>query len=209
MMIVDMSFRISGEDEISEDIDSSQVEPGLLIEQARNEQAAFVQLYRCNYDGIFRYCAHRLFSRELAEDMTSVVFLKAIENFRNFTGTEAQFRNWLYKIATNAVNDHIRRAARRERSLRLFGKKLTTEVSGPQEQDCLTEQTALLKQAIFKLKPRYQTIITLRFFENMKLTEIAEVLGSSPGTVRSQLGRALAVLRKHIAFDMQGVFENE
>ena len=46
------------------------------------------------------------------------------------------------------------------------------------------------------LRPRYQTIITLRFFENLKLTEIAEVLGSSAGTVRSQLARALVKLRK-------------
>jgi len=45
------------------------------------------------------------------------------------------------------------------------------------------------------LKPRYQTIIALRFFENLKLTEIAEVLGSSPGTVRSQMARAIAKLR--------------
>jgi RNA polymerase sigma factor (sigma-70 family) len=46
------------------------------------------------------------------------------------------------------------------------------------------------------LKPRHQTIITLRFFENLKVTEIAEVLGSSPGTVRSQMARALAKLRE-------------
>jgi len=53
------------------------------------------------------------------------------------------------------------------------------------------------------LKPRYQTIITLRFFENLRLTEIAEVLGSSPGTVRSQLKRALDKLRKKIAFEQE------
>jgi RNA polymerase sigma-70 factor (ECF subfamily) len=58
---------------------------------------------------------------------------------------------------------------------------------------------ALLKQAMFALKPKYQTIITLRFFENLRLTEIAEVLGNSPGTVRSQLKRALARLRKKMA----------
>jgi RNA polymerase sigma factor (sigma-70 family) len=49
------------------------------------------------------------------------------------------------------------------------------------------------------LKPRYQAVVTLRFFENMKLTEIAEVLGASPGTVRSQLARALGKLRKTLA----------
>jgi len=60
------------------------------------------------------------------------------------------------------------------------------------------KKLALLKQAVFTLRPRYQTIITLRFFENMKLTEIAGLLGTSPGTVRSQLSRALAKLRKKI-----------
>ena len=60
-------------------------------------------------------------------------------------------------------------------------------------------KTALLKVAMLALKPRYQTIITLRFFENLKLTEIAEVLGCNPGTVRSQLSRALAKLRKKMA----------
>jgi RNA polymerase sigma factor (sigma-70 family) len=62
------------------------------------------------------------------------------------------------------------------------------------------------------LKPRYQTIITLRFFENLKLTEIAEVLASSPGTVRSQLARALAKLRKVLATEFtekSEVIENE
>jgi RNA polymerase sigma-70 factor (ECF subfamily) len=46
------------------------------------------------------------------------------------------------------------------------------------------------------LKLRYQAIITLRFFENLKLKEIAEVLASNPGTVRSQMARALAQLRR-------------
>jgi len=70
----------------------------------------------------------------------------------------------------------------------------------------------LLKEAVLALKPRYQTIITLRFFENMKLNEIAEVLGGSPGTVRSQLARALAMLRKKLAAELMGkseVDENE
>jgi len=59
-----------------------------------------------------------------------------------------------------------------------------------------TVKLTILKRAMLTLRPRYQTIITLRFFEDMKLTEIAEVLGSSPGTIRSQLARALAKLRK-------------
>ena len=168
---------------------------GLVI-QARSDRASFVQLYRRHYDVIFRYCAHRLFDRAAAEDVTSEVFLKMVENFHRFKGTEAQFLNWLYKIATNAVNHHLRRMNRRNRLLRA-----AREQSNNQAADCeeSPERLALLKEAMLALKPRYQTIITLRFFENLKMIEIAEVLGSSPGTVRSQLARALAKLRKVLA----------
>ena len=168
---------------------------GLVI-QARSDRAAFVRLYRRHYDTIFRYCAHRLFDRAAAEDVTSEVFLKMVENFHRFKGTEAQFRNWLYRIATNAVNHHLRRMNRRNGLLRTAREQNNSGVA-----DCgeSPERLALLKEAMLALKPRYQTIITLRFFENLKLIEIAEVLGSSPGTVRSQLARALAKLRKVLA----------
>ena len=166
-----------------------------LVTEARRDRAAFVQLYRRHYEAIFRYCAHRLFERAAAEDVTSEVFLKMVENFHCFRGADTQFRNWLYRIANNAVNNHLRRMNRRENLLRVACEK-----SNGIAADCevLPEKLALLKEGMLTLKPRYQTIITLRFFENLKLTEIAEVLGSSPGTVRSQLARALAKLRKKL-----------
>ncbi len=164
---------------------------GLVI-QARSDRAVFVQLYRRHYDTIFRYCVHRLFDRTAAEDVTSEVFLRMVENFHRFRGTEAQFINWLYRIATNAVNNHLRKTNRRKVLL-----KTACEQASVHTDDCeeSSRKLALLRKSMLALKPRYQTIITLRFFENMKLIEIAEVLGSSPGTVRSQLARALAKLR--------------
>ncbi len=164
-----------------------------LIARACNDSTAFVQLYRSHYDAIFRYCVHRLFERTKAEDVTSEVFLKVVKNIHGFKGNEQQFRCWLYRIATNAVNNHLRKTARRNRLL-----KFAREHFKSQDTDCAVpaDKLALLREAVFTLKPRYQTIITLRFFENLKLTEIAEVLGSSPGTVRSQLTRALTKLRK-------------
>ena len=164
-----------------------------------NDPAVFVQLYRRHYDAVFRYCLHRLFERQTAEDLTSQVFLKVVENFRRFKGDEQQFRSWLYKIATNAVNNHLRKAARRKALVKVA--RLQTNSQDVNYRDPSDEKLAVLKEAVLSLKPRYQTIITLRFFENFKLTEIAEVLGSSPGTVRSQLARALAKLRKKLTTD--------
>jgi len=175
------------------DNDSKTADDSKLIARARSDRAAFVQLYRSHYDAVFRYCVHRLFERQAAEDVTSDVFLKVVENIHSFRGNEQQFRNWLYRIATNAVNNYLRKTARRNRLLKVAREQPNSQVT-----DCgeSAEKLTLLRKAVFALKPRYQTIITLRFFENLKLTEIAEVLGSSPGTVRSQLARALAKLRK-------------
>jgi RNA polymerase sigma factor (sigma-70 family) len=167
-----------------------------LIIQAQTSYNAFALLYRRHYDAIFKYCVHRLFDRHLAEDLTSQVFLKVVEKFHSFEGSEIQFRNWLYKIATNFVNNQMRQTARQKTALSIFQERSNKTNSRPEDSSV---KLAILKQAMLTLKPRYQTIITLRFFENLKLTEIAEVLGSSPGTVRSQLARALAKLRKKLS----------
>ena len=174
---------------------------GLVI-QARSDRAVLVQLYRKHYDAIFRYCAHRLFDRATAEDVTSEVFLKMVENFHRFKGTDKQFNTWLYRIATNAVNHHFRRMKSHNSLLRAAREQTNSGVVDNEESP---ERLALLREAMLSLKPRYQTIITLRFFENLKLTEIAEVLGRSPGTVRSQMARALAKLRIRIASAQQEV----
>jgi len=172
--------------------DKQMADDGRLIARARRDPAAFVRVYRQYYDAIFRYCVHRLFERATAEDITSDVFLKVVENFGRFKGNDRQFRNWLYRIATNAVNQHLRKTTRQNSLL-----EAAREHADEQAADCegSSEKYLLLRNAVLALKPRYQTIITLRFFEKMKLTEIAEVLASNPGTVRSQLARALAQLR--------------
>ncbi len=176
------------------DNDSKAADDGQLIAKARSDPAAFVQLYRRHYDAVFRYCVHRLFERQTAQDVTSAVFLSVVKNFSRFRGGEQQFRNWLYKITTNAVNNHLRQAARRNVLL----KRACEQVNNQDSTDVSAEKLALLREAVLTLRPRYQTIITLRFFENLKLTEIAEVLGCGAGTVRSQLARALAKLREKL-----------
>jgi len=177
---------------------SKRLENNDLIMQAQTSYNAFALLYRRHYDAIFKYCVHRLFDRHLAEDVSSQVFLKVVEKFNSFKGDERQFRNWLYKIATNFVNQHMRKSARQKKALSIFQEQSNITNSAPEDSSV---RLTILKQSMLTLKPRYQTIITLRFIENLKLTEIAEVLGSSPGTIRSQLARALAKLRKKLSIE--------
>jgi len=173
-----------------------------LIADARDNPSEFVKLYRRHYGAVFRYCVHRLFDRQMAEDITGEVFLKVVENLRHFKGDEKQFRSWLYRIASNAINDHMRKTARRDGLLEGARQQIGSQVADCQSSaEPSTEKLVLLREAVLSLKPLYQTIIALRFFENLKLAEIAEVLGSRPSTVRSQLARALTKLRKKLAID--------
>lgn len=179
------------------DLANSEPELDILIQQAKKDRAAFAQLYRMHYELVFRYCARRLFNRHAGEDVTSTVFLNAMRNMSSFEGDSRGFRNWLYRIATNAVNDHLRTRKRRADAIRMAAQELGGSVSAGSDHD-LQEISVALKQAVLNLAPKYQTVITLRFFEKMKLTEIAEVLDQYPATIRSQLSRALKRLRKEL-----------
>ncbi len=176
-----------------------------LVQRACSDPDAFTQLYLMHYDNVFRYCVRRLFDRHSAEDVASTVFFKVMHNLDSFDGTAIDFRSWLLRIATNAVHDHLRDARRRAAATERIVKNSRAE--SDLTMDCdqeLLERKIMLKQALLSLKPKYQTVITLRFFENMKLTEIAACLGKKPSTVRCWLMRATAKLRETLNATVNG-----
>jgi RNA polymerase sigma-70 factor (ECF subfamily) len=170
-----------------------------LVQRACSDPDVFAQLYLMHYDAVFYYCVRRLFDRHSAEDVASTVFFKVMHNLGSFDGTVIDFRSWLLRIATNAVNDHLRDARRRIESIEKVVNNSRAESDLAIDCDYeLLERKIILKRALLSLKPKYQTVITLRFFENMKLTEIAACLGKKPSTVRCWLSRATAKLRKKL-----------
>ena len=175
-----------------------------LVSRARTEADALGQLYELYYERIFRFCVHRLFNKEVAEDVTSTVFLEVARVIRAFKGrTEQDFRNWLYAIAANQANAYIRKASRR--------KRLLAEAAGSMT-DATTESAGntskldwpRLYAAILKLRPEHQTIITLRFFENLEFEQIAKILDARPATLRVTLHRILTKLRNHLQTVLDG-----
>ncbi|MHC4403454.1 MAG: RNA polymerase sigma factor [Planctomycetota bacterium] len=171
-----------------------------LVVRARTDRQAFGQLYDRYYPTVFRYCLRRLFVRAAAEDVTSEVFLRVAAHIGRFEGTtEDDFRRWIYRIATNEVNAHLRRTKRRKRlwDAAARAKALPAPVDHSADGlDALDWPTVY--QAILSLKPREQSIIALRFFEGMPYEQIAVVLGQRPGTVRVALSRALEKVRRRL-----------
>ena len=170
-----------------------------LIQRACSDPDAFARLYLQHYDAVFHYCVRRLFDRHCAEDVTSTVFFKVMHNLGTFNGSIISFRHWLFRIATNAVNDYLRDVKRRrDVHQRIEQNALVESAFAISRDPDLPEKKALLKQAMLRLKPRYQAVVTLHYFENMKLIEIAACLDKKPSTVRNWLFRATKMLRREL-----------
>ena len=174
-----------------------------LVLRAHTDADALGQLYELYYERIFRFCVHRLFSKEAAEDITSTVFLAVARSIRTFPGrTEEDFRNWLYVIAANNVNAYIRKTSRRKQ---LLAEAAALIVIDPNNSKAPTDlDWPMLYAAILKLKPKHQTIITLRFFENLSFEQIAKIINAREASVRVTLHRILKKLRTHLRFCVDG-----
>jgi len=172
--------------------------PDALLAQARSDAGALGLLYEAHYERIYRYCAHRLLSPELAEDLTSEVFMKMAAEIRSCRGTtRAAFAAWLYRIACNCINAHMRKAKRRRAMLDILVQHAAThsDPRASEEPDWPT-----VHRAICSLKPNHQAVVTLRFFEGMSPEQIAGVLNCRAGTVRVWLSRALKHLKHQLAY---------
>jgi RNA polymerase sigma-70 factor (ECF subfamily) len=175
-----------------------------LVGSAGMDRAAFALLYDRYYPRVSRYCCRRLFDRTTAEDLTSDVFLRAASHWgashaRTFPGrTETDFRRWLFRVATNAVNAHLRQSRRRQKlweaAARSRSNPAGNSPSSPGQPDKL--DWPAVYQALLELSERDQTIVSLRFFAGCTHEEISEIVGATPGAVRTALSRTLTRLRE-------------
>ena len=174
-----------------------------LVERAKNHTDAFGELYDLYYSEIFGYVLRRTASIEIAQDVTSEVFFKALKNLRQFRWRDVPFSSWLYRIATHEIANYFRKSKQMQVCLEDVADSIS--ISNPSAETELLEAEAELKrheeflalhENISKLSVKYQEVITLRFFENKQLKEIGEILGKREGTVKSLLHRGLEKLRK-------------
>ncbi|KPK79866.1 MAG: hypothetical protein AMJ81_12685 [Phycisphaerae bacterium SM23_33] len=173
-----------------------------LLRRARRDGQALGRLYDRHYDGVYRYCVHRLFLREAAEDVTSEVFLQVARQIRTFAGaTESDFRNWLYAVAGRQVAAYLRKAARRKALLEAAAYQ--GRLTASRTEDCQDElDWPSLYQAIAGLSEREQTVVTLRGFEELPYEQIAVVLNVKPAAARVVFSRALKKLKKRLLKSM-------
>jgi RNA polymerase sigma-70 factor (ECF subfamily) len=173
-----------------------------LVERAKNNTEAFGELYDKYYSQIFGYVLRRTANIDVAQDVTSEVFLKALKKIGQFHWRGVPFSAWLYRIAANEIANSFRGKGRREalveevtNSTSLSAVSVEVEITRAEEELQKHEEFLALHENIAKLPLKYQEVITLRFFEKKQLKEIGTILGKREGTVKSLLHRGIERLR--------------
>ena len=160
-----------------------------VIERARNgDDEAFVIIYEHFSPQIHRYVYRLVGNQELADDITQETFLKAFQSIRSIA-RDSNLSAWLYRIASNACFDVLRR------------RKLITWMPMLEETDKSDEFTSedftpqviesqLVRRALVEMPPVLSVCLVLRSVEGFSCEEIAEILKIPKGTVFSRLARA-------------------
>lgn len=149
---------------------------------------------------LYRYLLRLLRDSAMAEDMFQQTWVKVMERIRSFDPSHS-FEGWLFAMARNLAIDHLRRYRPESLDEPLPSGDSRTELlagSGPGalEQLLARERAAGLALAMAELPMVFREVLTLRFEEEMRLEEIAAVLGLPLGTVKTRLHRALKHLRR-------------
>lgn len=172
-----------------------------LVRLAVNgDEKAYAELLGRYKDAIYYMLLKMVNNKSDAEDLTIEAFGKAFKNIAQYTPNYA-FSTWLFKIATNNCIDFIRKKKANLISLDHSSDEqenitapLQSDSPDPEEDMIKSQRMALTRNVVSKLKPRYRTLVELRYFKEYSYDEIANELGLPIGTVKAQLFRARELL---------------
>ncbi len=164
-----------------------------LVEEAAASDEALDRL--CDYyiPKIYGYVLRRVGRVQDAEDITSTVFEKVLSNLDTFDARKASFSTWIYRIALNSITDHWRARGRRKESL-LEDEMVPAGVGdgGIEDMDAYVALIELLRS----LPDKYQEAVTLRYFGEMSVAEVARALGITETAASKRILRGLEEMRK-------------
>ena len=174
-----------------------------IIQSARRgDSPALARLYELYADRVFRFVRARLMDAGTAEDLAADVFVSVVEKLNTFRpapgGAAASLTGWIFTIARNRVIDHQRHSARRP----------TADLPDEQADELLPSNFRIdapqiesvdLANAIRTLTEEQQSVILLRFQQDLPFSQIAQTLGKSEEAVKALQRRALASLARNLA----------
>ena len=164
----------------------------LLVEAAKKDPSRFADLYELNFARVYAYIARRVGDRDVAQDLTSDVFHKALASIQSFEWRGVPFAGWLMRIAANMIVDRSKHSGRE-----ISGQDDLPDLPDLKAQPKLEEadRCGLLFSMVEQLPEDQRRVIGMRFAEEKSIREIATELGRSEGAVKQLQFRALQNLR--------------
>jgi len=187
--------------EVSPNLSDKAQHDFLLVQKAREgDQKAYAELLGRYRDAIYFMLLKIVNNPSDAEDLTIEAFGKAFKNIGQYTPNFA-FSTWLFKIATNNCIDFIRKKRAATISLDQSNDDpdtttvtIQSDTPDPEAHMINSQKVKLLREVVNKLKPRYRTLVELRYFKEYSYEEISQELELPIGTVKAQLFRARELL---------------
>ena len=169
----------------------------------RGDLDALLALISRYQNRLYRYLLRLVREPAEAEDLFQQVWLRVAERIRAFDPNR-NFDAWLFTLARNLAIDHLRRIrpesldepVSENASAGTAGERLVSKEPPPIDRVLERERASRLTAALVGLPVVYREVLSLRFEEEMKLEEIAQVLGTPLSTVKSRLRRSLEQLRR-------------
>jgi RNA polymerase sigma-70 factor (ECF subfamily) len=187
----------------------------LIDAHLKGDTTAFGELVRRYGDNLLGYLTRMTGSREQAEDLFQETFKRVNEKADTFRGT--RIKNWLFAIATNVAIDGMRKSKRLnvvslnqkldcdDEEGQEFGAVAVADNSyEPSQKAIMAEQKEQVRQALELLPARQRATLVLAYYQQLSYPEVAQVLGCSVGTVKTQMYRALKSLAQRLP-DISGV----
>jgi RNA polymerase sigma-70 factor (ECF subfamily) len=172
-----------------------------LVEKAKSgDREAFGRIFDAYGAPIYRFIASRVNRPSDAEDLTQLVFVKALEALPRYESRGIPFGGWLFRLARNAIIDQMR--TKRDHLSLVAAVTRETEEAGPEAQASLRDDLDAVARAMSELTDDQREVIELRFFAGLSVEETADAMGRQEGTVRGLQFRAIASLRRALGIEV-------
>jgi len=174
----------------------------LVADAKRGDTEAFGRIFDEYAGPIYRFIASRVSRPSDAEDLTQLVFVKALEAMPRYQARGIPFGGWLFRLARNAIIDQSR--TRREHLSLVVVASRQSEEASPEAMASLRDDLDRVAAALAELTDDQREVIELRFFAGLSVAETAEAMGRQDGTVRGLQFRAIAALRRSLGIESSG-----
>jgi len=194
----------SGSSDSPDEDDPEQQRMAALVTLAQQgDGEAFGQIYDAYVGQVYRYLYYRVGSQQLAEDLTSETFLRALRRIDSFSWQGRDICAWFITIARNLVTDHFKSSRFRLEVSTADMLDADRADDGIEQQVLDNLDNAALLEAVRQLKPEQQECVVLRFLQGLSVAETAAVMGRSAGAVKQLQLRAVRALAKLVPESVQ------